>query len=144
MAPEAIPTPPGPTAHPDVLAALAERFGQQAIARFFGDVAEEDKAAILDNLVGVLGELTQINRYFAEQIFNRFGDEETGELRKKPDIRDFMTAWSEATIRLMAEEEIAGGQVEQGGGDEPEGEDPPPEGEAEQPPVVDVEFRKVK
>jgi hypothetical protein len=144
VASEAIPASSGPAAHPDVLAALAEKFGQQAIARFFGDVPEEDKAAILDNLVGVLGELTQINRYFAEQIFNRFGDEETGELRKKPDIRDFMTAWSEATIRLMAEEEITEGQVEQGGGAQEGGEELPPEEEAEQPPVVDAEFRTVK
>lgn len=145
MAPEATPAGPPAQVKTDLLGGLAEKFGAQAIARFFGDVPEEDKAAILDGLVTVLDELTTINRYFAEQIFNRFGDEDTGELRKKPDIRDFMTAWSEATIRLMAEEAIAeqqGQQPEDEGG--PGGEEPPSEGGEGEPPVLEADFREVR
>lgn len=137
-----------PKANADVLGGLAAKFGEQALARFFGDVPEEDKAAILDGLSATLQELSVINRYFAEQVFNKFGDEDTGELRKKPDIRDFLTCWTEATIRLMAEEELAkagatsdDGDEEEGGGEDEGGGD---EGGDNGSPVVDAEFRRVK
>ena len=134
-----------PRANADLLGGLAAKFGEQALARFFGDVPEEDKAAILDGLTTTLQELSVINRYFAEQVFNRFGDENTGEMRKKPDIRDFLTCWTEATIRLMAEEELAkagatsddGDDGDEGGGEEDAAGD---DGAR----VVDAEFRRVK
>jgi hypothetical protein len=142
------PVPPPAGIKNDLIGSLAAKFGEQAIARFFGnDVPESDKAAILDDLVNTLSELTVINRYFAEQMFNKFGDEETGELRRKPDIRDFLTCWTEATIRLMAEEEIAkaedsgeGGEANEGGEAREDGE----EGTEGEPParVIDVEFRR--
>lgn len=138
--------PPRPSA--DVLGGLAAKFGEQALARFFGDVPEEDKAAILDGLASTLQELAVINRYFAEQVFNKFGDEDTGELRKKPDIRDFLTCWTEATIRLMAEEELAkaGATTEDDGdnGEDGGGEEGGDEGGGGDGNVVDAEFRRVR
>ncbi len=142
--------PENPTPRPgaDVIGGLAAKFGEQALARFFGDVPEEDKAAILDGLASTLQELTVINRYFAEQIFNKFGDEDTGELRKKPDIRDFLTCWTEATIRLMAEEELAkaGATSDDDDGDGDAGGDDGSGDEAGggDGNVVDAEFRRVR
>jgi hypothetical protein len=124
---------------------LAEKFGAAAISRFFGDIPEEDKAAILDGLVAALEELTTINRYFAEQLFNKFGDEETGEFKKKPDIRDFLTAWSEATLRLMTEEELDQDGPDDGEPDDGEPDDDlPPEDEEGVPPVIPAEYRVFK
>lgn len=132
---------------PDVIGGLAAKFGEAAISRFFGnDVPESDKAAILDALTDVLGELAVINRYFAENVFNRFGDPETGDLRKKPDMRDFLAAWTQATIRLMAEEELARQGVQPGDADDGDGEgggeDEDGGGEGDGP-TVDAEYRRV-
>jgi hypothetical protein len=118
--PESTPNPGPAPAKNDVVGNIAEKLAAGAIARFFGDIPEAEKADILDALVNNLDELTTINRYFAEQLFNKFGDEETGEFRKKPDIRDFLTAWAEATLRLMTEEEMDA----QGDGEEDVEEEP--------------------
>jgi len=118
--PEARPMPPGADRGAELFDRIVGNLAGQVLG---GEVPEKDKAAILDDLVADLDELLAINRYFAQNVWDKFGDEDTGELSRKPDVRDFLSAWALATMQAAAgpeeEEPPEGGEEPEGGEGEP-------------------------
>jgi len=126
---------------------LFGKFANALAGKFLGDVPEADKASILEDLVDTLDELTAINRNFAAIVWDKFGDEETGDLKRKPDLRDFLVAWNLATLQFMGEqEEGSGGENgEEGFEDDDFGEDGGPEAPPPGPgPVVDADYEVLR
>lgn len=127
---------------------LFARFANALTGKLLGEVPDEEKVPLLEGMVSCLDELTQINRYFAANLFRKFGDQEAAErgefeLARKPDIRDFLSAWATATIQFLedeAQDEDGGGE---GGDDYPPDDDGPGEGPLGAA-VIDADFKVTK
>lgn len=131
---------------PDMGEQLLARFAGALVGKAVGDVPEADKLSAIEGLTAALEELVAINRTCAEMLWDKFGDEETGEFVKKPDLRDFMSAWSLATVAFLgelAEAEAGAGPNE--GAEEDDGQpEGPDEGVPGEGPVIDGDFRVLR
>jgi len=131
---------------PDMGERLLERFAGALVGKTLGDVPEEDKLSAIEGLTAALEELVAINRTCASMLWEKFGDDDTGEFVKKPDLRDFMSAWAAATVVFLGElaeaEQGEGSEGEDEDDGQPEGpdEEVPPEGG----PVIDGDFRVLR
>lgn len=137
---------------PDMGEQLLARFTGALVGKALGDVPEKDKLSAIEGLTAALEELVAINRICSEMLWDKFGNEETGEFVKKPDLRDFMSAWAAATtvfLGELAEAEEGGAPeegLEEGGSEEDDGQ---PEGLDEgaptgEGPVIDGDFKVLR
>jgi hypothetical protein len=128
----------------DVGDAIFGKIAGALAGQVVGEVPEADKLSVLEALVDRLDELCDINETFAVELWDKFGDEESGDWARKPDLRDFLSAWALATLQVQArrDEEPSEEDGPEGGGKEPGGDEPPDP--ASGPGVVEADFRVLR